>query len=301
MLDNNLIWVVSVVCLDLVLSVIAISAFRWIKGLIEGVNTSDELSKKDNFAYGVAFAGGALALAMIIAAAVDGTPSNNLLTEATNVLIYAFAGIVLLWTGKLINDFVIFNRFSLKDEISSENISAGIVQAANYLSLGIIISTSIKWIETESADGLLSVVFIFFASQFILLLITRMRSQIYMRRHNGERLQDAIKVGNPALSIRYAGHIIAAALGVSASSHLVSYMPDTLMISAGIWLLVSIAIVIFITILAAIARRFILIGINVIEEVDNQKNIGVAFIEAQIFISMAIILNPLVEMLDSII
>ena len=301
MLDNNLIWVVSVICLDLVLSVIAISAFRWIKGLIEGVNTSDELSKKDNFAYGVAFAGGALALAMIIAAAVDGTPSNNLLTEATNVLIYAFAGIVLLWTGKLINDFVIFNRFSLKDEISSENISAGIVQAANYLSLGIIISTSIKWIETESADGLLSVVFIFFASQFILLLITRMRSQIYMRRHNGERLQDAIKVGNPALSIRYAGHIIAAAPGVSASSHLVSYMPDTLMISAGIWLLVSIAIVIFITILAAIARRFILIGINVIEEVDNQKNIGVAFIEAQIFISMAIILNPLVEMLDSII
>jgi len=301
MFDNYLIWVIGVMCINLVLAVMAISASRYIQGLLEGIDTTHELSKKDNFAYGIAFAGSALALAMIIAAAIDGTPDARIVNEAINVVIYAVAGIVLLRIGALINDLIIFHRFSLKDEISNENISAGIVQAANYLSLGIIISASIKWIETESYEGLLSVVFVFISSQVILLIITRLRGQIYMRRHDGKRLQDALKEGNPALAIRYAGHIIAAALGVSASAHLVSYMQATPWVSAGIWFLVSIVIVIAITLLASIARRCILIGINTVEEVDDQKNSGVAFIEAQIFISMAIILNPLMNMLDSVI
>ena len=41
-------------------------------------------------------------------------------------------------------------------------------------------------------------------------------------------------------------------------------------------------------------------GINTLEEVDEQQNIGVAFIEAVIFISIAIILSPLMEMLDAL-
>ncbi|MCZ6804684.1 MAG: DUF350 domain-containing protein [Proteobacteria bacterium] len=300
MFDNYLIWVIAVMCLDLVLAVMAISAFRYLQGVLEGINTTHELSKKDNFAFGIAFAGSALALAMIIAATIDGAPDTSIVNEAINVVIYAVAGMVLLRIGAWVNDLIIFNRFSLKDEISNENISAGIVQAANYLSLGIIISASIKWIETESYEGLVSVIFVFISSQLILLMITRLRAQIYLRRHDGKRLQDALKEGNPALAIRYAGHIIAAALGVSASAHLVSYMQATPWVSAGIWFLVSIVIVIVITLLASVARRCILLGINTVEEVDEQKNTGVAFIEAQIFISMAIILNPLMNMLDSI-
>jgi len=301
MFDNYLIWIIGIMCLDLVLAVMAISAFRYLQGVLEGINTTDELSKKDNTAFGIAFAGSALALAMIIAAAVEGTPDPRIVNEAINVVIYAAAGIVLLRIGAWVNDRIIFNRFSLKDEISNENISAGIVQAANYLSLGIIISTSIKWIETESYEGLVSVILVFISSQLILLMITRLRAQIYLRRHDGKRLQDALKEGNPALAIRYAGHIIAAALGVSASAHLVSYIQVTPWISASTWFLVSIVIVIAITLLASIARRCILIGINTVEEVDDQKNSGVAFIEAQIFISMAIILKPLMNMLDSVI
>ncbi len=46
--------------------------------------------------------------------------------------------------------------------------------------------------------------------------------------------------------------------------------------------------------------RLHLKGINTVEEVDEQQNIGVAFIEAEIFISIAIILGPLMIMLDSI-
>jgi len=301
MLNEHTLWVAGILCLNLALSVIAISLFRYLQGVLAGVNTTEELSRKDNFAFGISFAGGALALAMIIASAVGGEPSASLITEAINVAVYALLGIVLLKIGTLVNDALIFHRFSLKAEIYRENISAGIIQAANFLALGIIIQSSIRWVETESWDGLVSVIFVFIASQVLLLCVTRLRARIYMRRHQGQRLQDVLKEGNPALAIRYAGHIIAAALGISAAAHLIAYMPETPWISAIIWLVVSVTIAGLITLLSMIARCIILKGIDTVEEVDNQKNIGVAFIEAEIFISIAIILNPIMTMLDSII
>lgn len=300
MLNEYSLWVAGILCLDLVLAVAAISTFRYLQGVLAGVDTTEELSRKDNFAFGISFAGGALALAMIIAAAVGGEPSGSIIIEGVNVTVYSLIGIILLKTGTLVNDAVIFHRFSLKAEIYKQNISAGVVQAANFLALGIIIQSSIRWVETESWNGLISVIFVFIASQVLLLTVTRLRAQIYMRRHDGQRLQDALKEGNPALAIRYAGHIIAAALGISAASHLIAYMPETPWISAAIWLLTSVVIALLITVLSAVARSVILKGIDTVEEVDEQQNIGVAFIEAEIFISIAIILSPIMMMLDSI-
>jgi hypothetical protein len=39
--------------------------------------------------------------------------------------------------------------------------------------------------------------------------------------------------------------------------------------------------------------------INTTQEVDEQQNIGVAFIEAQIFVSMALVLDPLLLIIDT--
>ena len=300
MFDEYFVWVSGVILLDLFIAVMAISAFRYLQGVLAGVNTTAELSKKDNFAFGISFAGGALALALIVAAAVEGEPADSLLNEGLNVAIYAVIGIVLLKIGTLVNDVAIFHRFSLKEQIDKQNIAAGTVQASNFLALGIVISSSIRWVETETWGGLLSVALVFFATQILLLMVTRMRAQIYMRRHNGNRLQDALRDGNTALAIRYAGHIIATALSVNAASNLITYLPETPWMSALYWFLVALGLALLITLLASVARRIILAGINVIEEVDEQQNVGVAFIEAVIFISIALILNPLMAILDTL-
>ncbi len=300
MLNEYFIWAAGILSLNLVLAVGAISTFRYLQGVISGVNTTTELAKKDNFAFGISFAGGALALALIIAAAIGGEPSASILTEGFNVAVYALVGIVLLKIGMLVNDKLIFHRFSLKDQIDQENLSAGIVQGINFVVLGIVIQSSIKWVETETWGGLIPVILVFFAAQVLLLIITRLRASIYRRRHAGQRFQDALREGNPALAIRYAGHILAAALGVSASSHLIPYLQDTPWLSALYWFVVSLGVTLLITILAWLARQVILRGINIVEEVDNQHNVGVAYIEAAIFVSIAIILNPLMLIFDSI-
>lgn len=300
MIDEYYLWVVGVICLDLIIAIAAISAFRYFQGVLAGVDTTAELSRKDNFAFGVSFGGGALALALIVAAAVGGHPAESVVSEGINVLSYALLGIVLLTLGMLINDKMIFDRFSLKEQIDQQNISAGIVQAANYLALGIIIQSAIRWVETETWEGLISIILVFISAQILLLMVTRLRARIHMQRHEGKRLQDALQEGNPALAIRYAGHILATALGVSAAASLTPYLQQAPWISAGIWFLISVVIAMLIFIFTILARRIILMGIDVVEEVDRQQNIGVAFIEAVIFISIAIILSPLITMLDTL-
>lgn len=297
MLNEYLIWMVAVLSVDLLLAVAAISAFRYLQGVVSGVDTTAELSKKDNFAFGISFAGGALALAMIIAAAVYGEPADSLLTEAFNVTIYAVLGIVLLKVGTLVNDKVIFRQLSLKQHIDEQNMAAGIVQAVNFVALGFVIQSSIHWVETESWDGLVSVAMVFFSTQILLLVVTRLRAKIYERRHQGAQLQDALAAGNIALAIRYAGHILAVALGVKASAQVIRYLPEAPWLAALEWFVVSLGMALLITGLAWVARKVILKGINIVEEVDEQQNVGVASIEAVIFISMALILHPLLSMM----
>jgi hypothetical protein len=48
-----------------------------------------------------------------------------------------------------------------------------------------------------------------------------------------------------------------------------------------------------VAILTAIAKRIVLWGINLVEEVDQQQNIGVACVEMAISISIALILAAL--------
>ena len=50
-------WVAQVTLLNIVIAVGAISVLRLLQGMLAGVNTTDELSKQDNFACGISLAG----------------------------------------------------------------------------------------------------------------------------------------------------------------------------------------------------------------------------------------------------
>ncbi len=294
MINEISMWSIAIAAINLGIAVAAICGFRALFGKLAGVSTTVELAEKDNYAFGVSFAGGAGALALVLSAAVTGDAADDFLSEAFNVLTYAVAGIVLLKLGSQINDWIIFHKFSLKQAVHEHNVGAGVIQAANFLALGFIIHTAMNWVESEDWRGLVPIFMVFIAAQIILLLVTRMRTQIYSRRHDGESFQHAIEVGNTALSIRYAGHIIGASLTVSAAGSLVPYLHDQPWISAGIWGGVAIALMLLLSLLSLIARSAILAKIDVVEEVDNQQNVGVAYIEAVIFIAIGLLLGGVI-------
>ena len=291
MINELSVWTSAIVVIDLAIAVAAICGFRFLFGLLAGVNTTVELSEKDNYAFGVSFAGGAGALALVLSAAVSGDAAVDLFVEALNVMTYAIAGIVLLKVGSIVNDLVIFHKLSLKDAVAKHNVGAGVIQASNFLALGIIIRSAVNWVEAENWEGLLPVLLVFIAAQLVLLIVTRLRAQIFSRRHDGESFQKAIEAGNTALAIRYAGHIIGTSLAVSAGGSMVEYLHYEPLISATGWAAVAVSLTLVLSVLALIARTAILAKIDVVEEVDNQQNVGIAFVEATIFIAIGLLLG----------
>ena len=59
------------------------------------------------------------------------------------------------------------------------------------------------------------------------------------------------------------------------------------------WLVFGIGMTLLVAVLTAIAKRIVLWGINLVEEVDQQHNIGVASIEMATSIAIALILTAL--------
>jgi len=291
MINELSVWTITIIAINLTIAIAAICGFRFFFGLLSGVNTTVELAEKDNYAFGISFAGGAGALALVLSAAVSGDAAVSFLVEALNVVTYAIAGIVLLKLGSLINDQLIFHKLSLKGAVAQHNVGAGVIQAANFLALGIIIRSAVNWVESENWEGLLPVLLVFIAAQLVLLIVTRLRAQIFSRRHQGESFQHAIEAGNTALAIRYAGHILGTALAVSAGGNLVEYLHYEPLISAAGWATAAVGLTLVLSALSRIARTAILAKIDVVEEVDNQQNVGIAFVEAVIFITVGLLLG----------
>lgn len=296
-MDN---YFISILAINVGIAVLGIFALRHIQGLTYGVNPVDELSKKDNYAFGLSFAGSVFAFSKIIAAAVSGDPASIIWMEAVNIGLYAILGLILLRLGSLVFEVLIFDRFSVKTEVLKQNLGAGIVQMANFVALGIIISSTIHWVDVETYHGLLIVVFNFCAAQVTLLIVTRIRARIYMSRHNNRRLQDAIAAGNYALAVRYSGHLIAAAIAISSVGAMIPYLSDTPWISASLWFIGGLVTTLAVTFTSAVASKIILAGIDVVEEVDIQKNYGIAAVEAMIFIAIALVIEPILLVADSL-
>lgn len=288
-------WTLIILVIDLIIAIGAISALRYLQALFAGVNADHELAQKDNHAFGLSTAGGAIAIALVMSAAISGDSSASFISEIFTVVSFTLAGMLMLKMGMLINDKFLFNEIDIKQHVSDKNYSAGLLQAANLIALGIIIRAAINWVEGDGAFSLIMVLGIFIASQIPLLLVTRLRMMVYKKRNRVKTLQTALMSNNLALAIRYSGHVIGAALAVSVSSEIVFYLSNNAFASLITWLWVAIIMAVVLSGLALIVRKAVLPNINVGEEVDQQNNIGVAAIEAVIFIAVGIIMVALLS------
>ena len=232
MFDSLSIWIWAIVVLDLAVAVAAICALRYLSGLLFGVDSHNELAEKDNLAFGLTLAGGAGAVALVLAAATAGDPAVDFAQELGVVALYAVVGLILLKAGMLINDWVVFNEFSLKQAINDGNVAAGTAQAANLIAIGILVNAAINYSEGDLVTAVAAVVIVFLLAQLVLLAVTRMRALIYAKRNEGAKWQAAIDGGNTALGVRYAGHLIGTALAVSSAGGMTAYVvpPDAGMV-----------------------------------------------------------------------
>lgn len=279
--------------IDVSIAIVLLGAMRFISGITAKVNSTDELAKEDNFAFGISLAGSVTALGIVLTGAITGENAESYLMEAVGMFTYGILGLVLIKLGRVIHDRVALNKLNKAEQIKAKNISVGLVDAASTIATAIVIRAVLLWVHGIDISTFTAIICGFIVSQAMLVLVTRIREYQYAKNNQNDSLQEAFENGQVALAIRYSGQVISTALAVTAASYFLSYSPDTLWFNIFAWLVFSIVMTLLVSILTAIAKRIILWGINLVEEVDHQSNIGVASVEMAISISIALILTAL--------
>lgn len=279
--------------IDITIAIVLLGAMKVISGISAQVNSTDELSKEDNFAFGISVAGSVAALGIVLTGAITGENAESYLMEAVGMLTYGILGLILIKIGRVIHDRVALNQLNKNEQIKAKNISIGLVDAASTIATAIIIRAVLLWVHGLDIGTFIAIISGFVVSQAMLVFVTRIKEYQYAKNNQNDSLQEALANGHTALGIRYAGQVISTALAVTAASYFLTYNPETLWASLFAWLIFSIVMTILVSILTAIAKYLVLWGINLVEEVDHQSNIGVASVEMAISISIALILTGL--------
>ncbi|MFQ3243915.1 MAG: hypothetical protein ACJAYF_001881 [Arenicella sp.] len=284
----------------LAVNILIIIAFvlpvRFILAKYLGVDAKQELDKTDNAAFGVSIAGGALGLILMLTGVMSGESMAVISEEIMSLIVYGILGYAMMIAGVLIQDKLVIRGVSLAKEIRSGNMAAAIVVATNMAIVGLIAKKTITWIDSDGLDGIVPVLVVFAVSQLVLAMVVIIRSVIYSMRNakNSEKgidaastWQQAIESGNTAIAIRYAGQLLATGIVVSATSMVIDGADLTLAAIALSWLGTALGLTILVWLGYRIFLPIVLFKVNVVEEVDHQNNIGVAAVEAALFVGLA--------------
>ncbi|MBV1877053.1 MAG: DUF350 domain-containing protein [Pseudomonadales bacterium] len=282
------VYIYQILLLDLVIAVLMIAGLRFVTGVVANVNSAHELASRDNYAFGIAMAAGIISLALMLTGAVAGEPGETYLKEAVMVLSYGVLGLVLIKCGRFIQDKLLFSEMQIQAEIKQGNLAAALVDAANTIAMGLVLRAVMLWVESDTLSGLLVVLAAFVLTQVLMALVTKYRMAIYARRTEGSSLEQAFLDNKVALAIRFMGHLLGVALALTAASGIVVYDLDNLPGALAMWALVTLIFAVMVSLLAALARLIILYGVDTVEEVNTQNNIGVAAIEAAIFVAVGL-------------
>jgi len=279
--------------IDITIAIILLGTMRFLSGVSAKVNSTDELSKQDNFAFGISVAGSIFALGIVLTGAITGENASSYMMEVIGMFSYGIFGLLLIKAGRMIHDKIALQQLDKMALIKEQNLTIGIVDAAGAIATAIIIRSVLLWVDGLSVSTFIAITCGFIVAQTVLVIVTRIREKQYAKNNQGDSLQEALSNGQLALAIRYSGHVISTALAVTAASHFLVYSPETLIENLIGWLVFGVVMTLLVALLTALAKRIVLWGINLVEEVDQQHNIGVASIEMATSIAIALILTAL--------
>ena len=253
-----------------------------IKGLTTRYHLSDELTKHDNKAIGVATAGYLFGVLTIIRGVMisGGNPYATLWRDLLAVAIWTVISLSLLLASAWINRKFLLNRFEVhKELITDRNVGTGAVLAGTYIGTAFIISASISGttgggFAIEILDTL--VYFVIGQLGFILL------GAIYQRTC-GYDVHDEIESDNEGAGIAFGATLIALAILISGQIR----RGDSL-VALAVWIPISLLVLLGSRWLVDLV---ILPNARLHDEIARDRNWGVALIEGAAAIGVALLLD----------
>ena len=142
---NNDIWLMLLA--DLLIAIVLLGAMRLVSGVWGKFETTHELARKDNYAFGISIAGSIAALGIVLSGAVVGGVASNLLDEITGMLIYGTLGVLMVYIGSTVHDKWSLNLINKVALIREQNISVAIVDAGAMVAIAVMIRAILIWVE----------------------------------------------------------------------------------------------------------------------------------------------------------
>ncbi len=263
--------------LVIILGALALARFGFARMITD--QPVHDLTVRDNPATGIFVAGGAVAIAIVLAGAADGPYALTLDREAATFAATAAAGLVLLFGSALAA-----NRLQpTHSQIREHNTAAAATEAGRLVATALILHGALTVAPATWPAGPVVLLGAFLASVAILALIAAVRGHVFKARNDGETFSAAIANGNTALALRFAGYQIGVAIAVAATGpaiDIVDWTAAGVTLMATEWAIHAVVAAAATLLLTAIAERTVLAGIPTSREVDRERNLGVGTIEA---------------------
>jgi len=245
-----------------------------------GFRLNEELVKKDNTALALALVGYYFGLILSIGGVIVG-PSQGLIEDLVDILIYGPLAILLMNVSALINDKLILYRFDNKKEIIiDQNVGTGVVELATYLATGMIIFGSISG---EGGTVLTTLVF-WGLGQLVLVMVGLVYDLV-----TPYDIHEQIERDNIAVGISFAGAIVAMGniIRVAVSGDFISWQ-ENLSVFIGYCLLG----ILFLPLIRLVTDKILLPGARLSDELVGQErpNLGAAFIESFSYIAASFLI-----------
>ncbi|TKB47193.1 DUF350 domain-containing protein [Thalassotalea mangrovi] len=285
--------VLLILVAEIAIAIFLLALMRYCYGLFFATNSTDELAKVDNFAFGISLAGSIAGLGIILTGAITPKYNAGMGSELINMFSYGVLGMILLYLGRFVHDRWSLHLIDKRQQIADKNITVGIVDAASVIATAIIIRAMLLWVEGFNPSAIIAMISAFAVAQTILTLVTRIREHHYAKYNQLDSLQDAFADGQIALALRYSGQLLSTSLAVTSASYFLDYHPDTIVQNLIGWLIFGLLMTLAMWMLTTMAKKLILRGINLEAEVDHQHNVGVASVEMAISIGIALMLTTL--------
>ena len=287
-------WSLQALAIDFAIIIALFVSLKFIKGWVSNLHANDEITERDNFAFGISFAAGLVALAIVLSGVSSGAFAVSLQQEALQMAAYGVLAVVLIKLGHFFQDKVALRKVSLHEEIVKGNATAALIDFGHVVSVAVVIRSALFWVATDGWHGIPIVIAAFIIGSIVLLLVSQYRVQLFkLTNRSGDCLQKAIIDGNLAVGIRYAGFLIGSALAITAASGIAPYAADNITASLIYWAMSALICLVVFILLHLLTIKIILSGCDVSDEVNRQKNVGVAAVSAAVSFAVGITMATL--------
>lgn len=161
---------------NVVLGILVLIAAKLLKSVLSPYRTDEELTTKDNPAFGMAVSGYYIAVAVIYIGSATAAPLPEAAGTAAVVasyglnLAWALAGILgLAFSRWVMNRYLVTGARCSDEIVRNHNLAAGAVEAGVYIASGLVLAGALR----EPGGTVFTAIAFFLLSQFMLLLLGR--------------------------------------------------------------------------------------------------------------------------------